>query len=511
LARIKALVLTFSELSTAVINTLAVCGLCVGLAVPLGTLLAICLLRTNVFGRKWGWLALSSQLAVPLYVFAGGWSAGFGFQGWLNLTAWLGPHMLSNINGPSGSLLAVAAIHACASIPWVCLIISMGLLWSDRAQEEIASLEGGWWRVLRYVLIPKLRPWLLASCLWSVLPILTEMVVTNLYQVPTVAEQVYLDASRGEQQPLTTIAAVGLCLLPLTCLAWLVWRSFPNWDDVIRRFQNYQPIQLQLHRFRWPLSLLVWSVVGGLVALPIFNLLAKAGWQPRTVDSGLTSYGWSLSRFGTTVVESLTLFRSEFYWTSVLAIFSSSLAIVSASALLAITPQRSRKWVSLAMLFMIAVPGPLIGIFMIWLFNRSTPELLGRLYDTTLIAPVCAQQFRLLPLAWLLLQTVLASVSRQAWELAAVDELSVVQRWRYVLLPQTWSRGLAIVLLLGVMSIGELSSTILLLPPGVTTVSMRLFELLHFGMRHQDSGLCGLLLLLGWGVSFVFWKTLNDR
>lgn len=482
-----------------------------GLAVPLGTLLAICLLRTNVFGRHWAWLALSSQLAVPLYVFAGGWSAGFGFQGWLNLTAWLGPQVLTATHGPTVSLLAVSAIHALASIPWVCLIISMGLLWSDRGQEETASLEGGWWRVLRNVLLPKLRPWLLTSCLWCVLPILTEMVVTNLYQVPTVAEQVYLDASRGELQPLTYIAAVGLCLLPLTCLACLVWRSFPNWDEVIRRFQNYQPIQLQLHRFRWPLSLWVWSVVTVLVALPIFNLLAKAGWQPRAVDSGLTSYRWSVSRFGTTVVESLTLFRSEFYWTSVLAVLSSVLALVLASALLAITPRRSRKWVSLAMLFLIAVPGPLIGMCMIWLFNRSTPELLGRLYDHTLIAPVFAQQFRLLPLAWLLLQTVLASVARQAWELAEMDELSALKRWRYVLLPQVGSRGLAALLLLLVLSVGELSSTILLLPPGVTTVSMRLFELLHFGMRHQDSGLCGLLLLLGWGVSFIFWKTLNDR
>lgn len=503
--------MNFSELPVAVIHTLAVCGLSVGLAVPLGTLLALCLLRTDVFGRKWAWLAISSQLAVPLYAFAGGWSAGLGFQGWLNLTAALGPQTLTTTHGTVWSLMAVAAIHASAALPWVCLIISMGLLWSDRGQEETASLEGGWWRVLRSVLIPKLRPWLLASCLWCVLPILTEMVVSNLYQVQTVAEQVYLDASRGELRPLTYIAAVGLCLCPLACLAWLVWRGFPSWEEVIRRFQNHQPVQLGLHRYRWPLSLWVWTMLALLVGLPIFNLLLKAGWQPRVVDGGLTSYHWSPSRFGTTVVESLTLFTNEFYWTSLLAVLSSSIALMLASVLLALSPRRSRRWISLAMLLLIAVPGPLVGITMIWLFNRSTPELLGRLYDTTLIAPVAAQQFRLLPLAWLLLQTISASVSQRVWELAAVDGFSFVQRWRYVLVPQIWSRCLASFLLLLVLSAGELSSTILLLPPGVTTISMRLFELLHFGMRHQDSGLCGLLLLLGWGVSFVFWKTLNDR
>ncbi len=503
--------MSFSELTTAFVNTLAVCGLSVLIAVPLGTLLSLFLVRTDVIGRKLVWLALSSQLAVPLYVFAAGWSAGFSYQGWLNLTGRLGPVAMEVMQSGTVALLAVAFIHACASVPWVCLIVSMGLLWSDRSQEEMARLEGGWRRVLWLVVFPKLRPWILASCFWCVLPILTEMVVTNLYQVPTVAEQVYLDASRGALRPLTYVAAIGLCMLPLACFAWIVWLRLPDWYGVIRRMQLHPPEPLRLQKARLPLSLLVGTVTAILVGLPLVNLVAKAGWKPRTLTDGTTSYGWSVDRFFTTVVESLTLFQTEFYWSMMLAASSSCLAMLLACVLLSSLPTRVRPWVNFLMLVLVAVPGPLVGVFTIWVFNRSTPEILGRLYDTTLIAPIVAQQFRLLPLSWLLMQSLLASVSRHVWEMATIDELSGWQRLRIVLVPQVCSRWATCWLLLILISVGELSSTILVLPPGVTTVSMRLFELLHFGMRHQDSGLCGLLLLLGWFVAFAFWKTLNER
>ncbi|MCR9295977.1 MAG: hypothetical protein NXI32_24950, partial [bacterium] len=104
-----------------------------------------------------------------------------------------------------------------------------------------------------------------------------------------------------------------------------------------------------------------------------------------------------------------------------------------------------------------------------------------------------------------------ASISQSNWRLAKLDGLGSWEIASYIILPQFGRSLLAAWLLLFVLSFGELSCSILVLPPGVTTVSMRLFEMLHFGMRHQDSGLCGVLILLGWVVSFALWKTLKDR
>ncbi len=500
-----------SALATAAVYTLAVGSLCVLWAVPAGTLLALLLIRTDVCGRQLAWIALGSQLAVPLYAFAGGWNAGFGLQGWFNIWAWLGPGAVDNLQHWPSALLAVAAIHALAMIPWVCLIISLGLIWTDRSQEESALIDGGWRLVLWRVLLPKLRIWLWASSLWCLIPILTEMVVSNLYQVPTLAEQIYLDASRGDIQPLTYATGGLMCLLPIVLAGGWLARRGPRWQTVIARAEHFNARPLSLGAWRGPLSAVTWLAIVGLVGLPLFNLVAKAGWQPAVTATGKTTYGWSFARLRTTIYESSTLFTEELYWSALLAFASTWLALATAMLLYRCCSAVARPWVSLGMLCLIAVPGPLVGMLVIDLLNRDSPAVFGQLFDSTLAAPILAQQFRMLPMAWLLIYTIMAAIGRQSWELSAMEGLSSWQRLRCVLLPQAGLRLVAAGLLLVVISMGELSSSILVLPPGVTTISMRLFEMLHFGMRHQDSGLCGLLFALGWCVSLAFWKTLKER
>ena len=195
-----------------------------------------------------------------------------------------------------------------------------------------------------------------------------------------------------------------------------------------------------------------------------------------------------------------------------LALGSTAVALTAATVLNAVAGRgHLRTAVNLLALSMVAVPGPLVGILIIAVMNRDSPACLGYLYDNTLTAPILAQQFRLFPLAWLLSQAILAANSPRVWEQAAVDGLTRVQKLVRIIAPHTWQQWLVASLILVVMSIGELSCSILVLPPGVATLSMRMFEMLHFGMRHQDSGLCGLLLVLGWLVALLSWKTLKDR
>lgn len=501
--------MNFFELTTAITNTLLVIAICLVIALPAGCTLAIALNRTNVFGRQFAWIALGSQLSVPLYVFAGGWAAGFGMQGWATaLGLPLGFGLPQEGYGP---LVLVGVIHALASIPWVALIVSLGLAWSHRSQEEQAILDGGTSGLIANLILPKLRIWLFAAALYCMLPIMTEMVVSNLYQVPTVAEQVYLDASRGSISPITYLASVLVCIAPISaCIAFLLRRG-PSWREVIYSASHFRAPVAELGRMRLVVSGIVWACIALIVGLPILSLIVKAGWLPSVDADGKTTYGWSGERFLTTVVESLTQFGSEYGWSITLGICAAGTAMLVAWLLYAVLPHAARAVVGLCMLVMIAVPGPLVGMLVIWCLNRGEPAWLGMLYDQTIAAPVLAQQFRLLPLAWLLTVSIIASISATSWEQASLDGFGQWQTIRCVLWPQTGGLWIASGLLLFVLSVGELSCSILVLPPGVTTVSMRLFEMLHFGMRHQDSGICGVLILLGWTISLAFWKTLRDR
>ncbi len=475
-------------------------------AVPFGFALAVMLKRTDVMGRRILAFALASQLALPLYVFAGSWNAGFGSQGWWPLAQTLA------MKFDWAAFSAVIFIHSVAAVPWVTLIVSCGLIWSQRSLEESAAAEQGNRGVLLRVLIPVLRPWLALSCLWVCVPILTEMVVTNLYQVPTVAEQVYLDASRGTVSALTYPVAVMLCMLPVLVGVVVLGCRMPPWSEMIARASQHTPRILELGGWRVAASLACWAAVVALVGMPIANLITKAGWQPYLDANEVTRYGWTLSRFLATGRESISLFLPQFYWSAVLAAASATVSLGLAMVLAFIARGGWRRHlVSLLMLVLIGTPGALVGVLCIFLLNRSEPAFLGQLYDETLAAPIIAQQFRLLPLAWMLSLAILATIDRRSWELARVDGLSAWQIvWRLIV-PQCGRSWLVAWLVLVLVSVGELSTTILVLPPGVTTLSMRLFEMLHFGMRHQDSGLCLVLIFLGWLAALSVWKTLSDR
>jgi len=475
-------------------------------AVPCGFALAVMLKRTDVIGRRMLAVALGSQLALPLYVFAGSWNAGFGSQGWWPLAQALA------VKFDLAAFMAVIFIHSVASIPWVTLIVGCGLIWSQRSLEESAVAEQGNRGVLLRVLLPVLRPWLALSCLWVCVPILTEMVIMNLYQVPTVAEQVYLDASRGTVSPLTYPVAVMLCMLPVLVAAVALGRLMPPWSEMIARASQHTPRTLELRGWRTVASLACWGFVVVLVGIPIANLITKAGWQPYIDANDMTRYGWTLGRFFATGRESISLFLPEFYWSAVLAATSATVAL-GVALLLVFAARRGwrRHLVSLLMLVLIGTPGALVGVLCIFLLNRSEPAFLGQLYDETLAAPVIAQQFRMLPLAWMLSLAIMATIDRRSWELARVDGLSAWQVVWKLIVPQCGRSWVVAWLVLALVSVGELSTTILVLPAGVTTLSMRLFEMLHFGMRHQDSGLCLVLIFLGWLAALSAWKTLSDR
>ncbi len=498
--------LNYAELGTGTFNSVVICLGCIAIAVPIGSLLAVLLLRTDIWGKRFLWLALASQLTVPLYVSAGAWNAGFGTQGWWPLG------QVFAVQFDLAAIIAVIFIHGVTAIPWVSLIVSLGLMWTSRSLEESALVEGGPAAVLRLVIAPSLRPWLALSCLWCCVPVLTEMVVSNLYLVPTVAERVYMDVSRGTVTPLTYPIAVALCVLPIFLATILVSRSLPPWNEMIARVAQHKPRLLLWRHYRPAISVVVWCLVISLVLFPIFNLVIKAGWLPRVDDQQGMTYSWSGARFMITLSESLTLFTREFYWSAVLAIVSATTACLLAAVLQWWMRARWQKWlVALTMILMIGTPGAIVGMLLIALLNRSEPAFLGELYDRTLLAPVLAQQFRLLPLALLMLSGLVATIDRRSWEIARMEGLSGWQQLRTILWPQTGSRWIIAWLILFVLSIGELSATILVLPPGVTTLSMRLFEMLHFGMRHQDSGLCLLLLAIGWLVASATLKTLTDR
>src|SRR5512144_2019010 len=61
-------------------NTLLLSAGACWLALPIGSLLACLLARTDTRAKRLGWAAVTAMLFIPLYLQAAGWDAGFGRQ-----------------------------------------------------------------------------------------------------------------------------------------------------------------------------------------------------------------------------------------------------------------------------------------------------------------------------------------------------------------------------------------------------------------------------------------------
>jgi iron(III) transport system permease protein len=112
------------------------------------------------------------------------------------------------------------------------------------------------------------------------------------------------------------------------------------------------------------------------------------------------------------------------------------------------------------------------------------------LYDDTLFAPWLALTVRSFPLVYLIVWFGLQSIPRQTIECASLDGAGFFGSFFHVVLPQLTPSLICAGLVAMAISVGDLSASVLVIPPGVTTVASRIFNLVHYGAEDELAGLC---------------------
>jgi iron(III) transport system permease protein len=447
----------------------------------LGAPLALLLARTAVRGRRLCALLLMALLFLPLYVQAAAWQAAGGLQGWYTLaTGWPAP-----LAGWRGAI----AIHTMAAIPWVVLIVGVGLQLSEAELEEAALLDGTTAQVFARVTLPRAAHAIFAALLWVAIATAGEITVTDLFQVRTYAEQLYTEFALGDRLdadpwalPGGAIAIVGLVAAAL----WLVGRLMPAEHFAVQRRNP----TLQLGAWRAPAALLMWGTVGLLAGIPLVSLATKAG-MVVTRDGGALTRHWSAARFGQIVGESPWRFSHELGWSLTIGAAAAAAAVVLALPL-AWCARRggwgaAPAWAVIAL--GLALPGPLVGLAIIACFNAADWTWLVWLYDRSIAAIWLAQTVRSLPLCTLVLWYALRTIPAELMDSATLDGASAWARLTRVAMPQ---RKMAIAVAWWValaVAWGDLSASILVVPPGVMTLPIRVFGLIHYGVDDQVAGI----------------------
>jgi iron(III) transport system permease protein len=500
------------------LNSARLASLTCLLALPVGTLLAAAIFKSDVPGRRAAALILVGMLFVPLYLITGAWDAGFGIQGWHTLST--NPH-LTHEPWLAGWRAAVW-VHALAAVPWVVLIVGASLRAVEAEIEEDAATCATPQKVMWYVSIRRAAPAIVLAGVWVAIMTTTEISVTDFFQVRTFAEEVYTQAAlgtfdaSGDQgksadtvilpapgSPLPALSANGLwsglllsTLLALTAIV-VASRLFEDLSDA----PNRPPWLWRLKNWRWPTAMLLWLGLLLVVGVPLGNLIYKTGIQVNIADTGRTR-SWSAAKVVERLARAPHDFQGELWLSAKIGATAAIAALAIALPLawsmrgsLIRTPMLRRPWLRLAALSLcLTIPGPLLGVVTIRLLNRppdSPFAALASLYDSN-FAPWLVQTLRALPLATLILWPALASVPQVMLDTAATDGTGWWGRLFRIALPQRWPAAAAAWLVGFAVAVGELAATILVMPPqrGATALSIQIFQLLHYGVDDRVAAIC---------------------
>ena len=429
-----------------------------GLGAPLGFLA----FRTDLPGRRWLLAGALLAACLPPFITVASWLAFLGTGFWFTL------------GSATARTLAAAWLQGLTYVPLATLVCGLAAASVPRGLEETALLERPPAAVFWRITVPQ-AAWGAAAAAGMVAVLaFGDISVTDLLLVRTFAEETYTQFQhRGEPWPAAALAVPVLALTALLAAGVAAaWRGHAVAGLAALRFRR--PRRLAMGWARWPLAAVALAVVAAAFLLPLGALLQAT--------RGPAQFVTAIQGSTRELVYTLTI-------APVAALVATGLGLGAAWGW---TRRPATRWVlAPALLLLLTLPAPVYGVGLSLLLNHPGPP--GWMYDSRAVL-VWAGAARALPFATLVLLPALGRLPAAFEDLAALEGAGWWRRLALVVAPALWRWLLAAWLLGLVLALGELGASVLVAPPGDTTLSIRLATLLHMGVYPDVAGLCVLLL-----------------
>jgi iron(III) transport system permease protein len=381
-----------------------------------------------------------------------------------------------------------------AAIPWVVILAGVGMKHVEAELEESALLDMPAWRVA-LVITPRRAIGALAGAALAV-AVLTagDMTVTDLLQVRTYAEEAFIQSQLGEGPA----AAAKVALPPLIILGGLILltaRTLLKVDPAHVATVETKARRWRLGPWRVPLGIGVMLSVGGVLGVPLYGLIWRAGRVAGAAARGRPPH-WSAEGLAGTLVGAWQdvslpsyLMPSPLGASLICAMIGATITAVLAWLLAwKARPRGLWRWAGAAIVALsLATPGPIAGMAL-KLAYLHFPAI----HDTGAIV-VLGYVARTLPYALLILWPALRAIPEEYLEAAAVDGYGPFARAFWVAVPLSLGPFVAAWGVSFVLALGELPATNILLPAGFNTLSSLVWSLLHTGVESHLAGV-GLIL-----------------
>ncbi len=359
--------------------------------------------------------------------------------------------------GPEG-LPAALFVLTVLLYPLSMLIAESAIRGVEPSLEEAASLAAKPGRVLWRITLPLVVPSVLAAALIVFVLAVSDFGVPALLRARVFTTEIFTAFSALYDFGRATALAVPL--LSLAMLVAVISVRLTGERLVTRRRRLGGGGDLgAFDRWRGVAALTIACVVASTLVLPIGVLAIEA--------RGVSSWAGVVRGSGDAILNSLTL-------------AAAGATIVSAVALgLGYVRARTTGAAGLLgdVLFVVlfAVPGTIVGVALIGIWNRAGPA--GAVYATNGMF-LLVYLARFTPLAALALAASIRHVPASHEEAAAVSGASWLQTLVHIVVPQMKIGLAAAWVVVFTLAFGELGASVLVSPPGESTLPIRIYTLI---------------------------------
>ena len=394
-----------------------------------------------------GCLLLPQFLAISIWMeFWGGAGVGAGAEGWL-------------YSLPGAILLLSSLLWP---IPFFFLLMRRDAIL--RASLGVDPFVSGYEFV--FLIWQQVRVPLFWGSLFVFALAVNNLSVPGLLQVRVIAEEILVRFNTE-----LNLAAVSQLAWPLAgvalCLCWHAGSWEWSWEPNVFRVSDVA--------FRQRMGLgwgALFLLLGTLVLVVSFGLpLAYLVLSPSTWTDLIPAF----------------LASSRAIWFSFLFAALTASVVLGAGGLLVQVRWSRYSWV------LFVVPGTLLGAY----FAVADNALYSLGVNLGILAIVLALSLRFLGLGVSGVGLALKGVDSGLVALSRLEGQTPVDRFRLCVWPQAGGSLLAVWWLIYLFCVWEVEVLIFLIPPGIETVGLRIFNLLHYGHNSQVNASCLLLILLG--------------
>jgi iron(III) transport system permease protein len=458
-------------------NTLSLAVAVTVCTVIIGVSTAWIVVRTDLSGRKvWRWL-LALPLLIPPYVGAVTYIIVFGRSGWAR-DYWLNTPWLVNTFGDYPinmySFFGVFFVLTMFTYPYVFLIASASLRKMNRNFEDAARALGmSTFQIFWKVNLPFLRPAIGAGAILVSLYVLSDFGAVSILRYVTFTAAIYFQRAGFDT---ASAAVLSLVLIVLTVAILWVESKTRKKNKYYQTANSYrEPAILSLGQWK-PYALLYVSfifVVSVLLPISVLVYWANIGIRMGALDA----------RFFGFVINSLKV--------------SSIAALICMVFAMPVIYMKSRYPSIISNVIDrfsyagYALPGVIVALGFIFIFNNHLPMLYNTLYVLALAFVV-----RFLPQAMQSSEASLSLVSPRIDEAARSLGYPPWKVMLKVILPNMLPGVLAGGALVFVSSVKELPVTLMLRPPGFDTLAVRIYFEAHEALYHLAAPSALLLIII---------------